>query len=548
MDYHLQSIFNCCLVNLKDMLDNGTVINGKMVETPKSFQTACTITTQIIAQVASSQYGGQTVSLAHLAPYVRVSYNKHKKQVAEEGLEVGLNYSQEQIDKIAMKRLKREIKTGVQTIQYQINTLLTTNGQSPFVSLFMYLNEDEEYRDELALIIEEVLEQRYIGIKNEKGVYITPAFPKLLYVLDENNIDGGEYEYLTKLAVKCVAKRMMPDFISAKKMREHYGYVFPCMGCRSWLAPWENEQGEAQFYGRFNGGVVSLNLVDIALTSKGDVNLFWEVLEARLNLCKDALMCRYEALKGTISDVSPVHWQYGALARLDKGETIDSLLENGRTSYSLGYVGLYECVKYLTGQSHTSKEGEKLAIEIMTALRKATDTWKDETGLGFGLYGTPAESLVYTFATKTKKRFGEVKGITDKLYFTNSYHVNVTEEIDAFSKLSFEAQFQKLSSGGCISYVEIPNMNHNLEAVNTLVNFMYHNIQYSEINTKSDYCQVCGFDGEITINEDLDWECPNCGNKDKATLDVTRRTCGYLGSNFWNKGRTQEIKERVLHL
>lgn len=550
MDYGIQQIFNCCLVNMEDVLGNGTVINKKGVDRPKSFQTACTIATQVMAQIASGQYGGQTISLAHLAPYVRVSYEKYLREVVAEGQENDIQYSQSQIEKIAKRRTRKEVKDGVQTIQYQINTLATSNGQSPFVSLFMYLEEAGEYEEEMAMIIEEVLSQRLKGIKNEKGVYVSPAFPKLLYVLDENNIHkDSKYRHLTELAARCVSRRLMPDFISAKVMKENVGHVFPPMGCRSFLSPWYDENGNAKFYGRFNMGVVSVNLPDIALSADGDVEEFWRIFNERTSLAKEMLLTRIDLLRGAPVEISPIHWQHGALARLEKGQTIDHLFENGYATISLGYVGLHECVKVLTGESHTSaNKGQKMALEIIQALRDKVDSWKEETGYGFGLYGTPAESLVYKFARKTKERFGVIEGVTDKLYFTNSYHVHVQEEIDAFEKLKFEAQFQKISSGGCISYIEVPNMNNNIEAVLQVIEYMYENIQYAEINTKSDYCQCCGFDGEIIINEDLQWECPNCGNTNKDKMNVCRRTCGYLGENFWNLGRTQEIKERVLHL
>lgn len=550
MDYGIQQIFNCCLVNMEDVLGNGTVINKKGVDRPKSFQTACTIATQVMAQIASGQYGGQTISLAHLAPYVRVSYEKYLREVAAEGQENDIQYTQSQIEKIAKRRTRKEVKDGVQTIQYQINTLATSNGQSPFVSLFMYLEEAGEYEEEMAMIIEEVLSQRLKGIKNEKGVYVSPAFPKLLYVLDENNIHkDSKYRHLTELAARCVSRRLMPDFISAKVMKENVGHVFPPMGCRSFLSPWYDENGNAKFYGRFNMGVVSVNLPDIALSADGDVEEFWRIFNERTSLAKEMLLTRIDLLRGAPVEISPIHWQHGALARLEKGQTIDHLFENGYATISLGYVGLHECVKVLTGESHTSaNKGQKMALEIIQALRDKVDSWKEETGYGFGLYGTPAESLVYKFARKTKERFGVIEGVTDKLYFTNSYHVHVQEEIDAFEKLKFEAQFQKISSGGCISYIEVPNMNNNIEAVLQVIEYMYENIQYAEINTKSDYCQCCGFDGEIIINEDLQWECPNCGNTNKDKMNVCRRTCGYLGENFWNLGRTQEIKERVLHL
>ncbi|MGN0807029.1 MAG: anaerobic ribonucleoside-triphosphate reductase [Candidatus Coproplasma sp.] len=546
-DYFLQPIFNCCLVNIKDMLDNGTVINGKLIESPKSFQTACTITTQIIASVASSQYGGQSVNVAHLGKYLRRSADKYRSQIEEQ---FGDELSEDAKEKIVNMRVKEALKAGVQTIQYQINTLMTTNGQSPFVTLFMYLDENDEYIDENAMIIEEILKQRYQGIKNEVGVYVTPAFPKLVYVLDENNcLKGGKYDYLTRLAVKCSSKRMYPDYISAKKMRENYeGNVFAPMGCRSFLSAWKDENGEYKFEGRFNQGVVSLNLPQCGILAKGDEEKFWQILDERLNLCFEALMCRHRALEGVTSDVSPVHWQYGAIARLKPGETIDKYLHNGYSTLSLGYIGLYEVTKLVKGCSHTTEEGQEFAVKVMQTLRAACDKWKKETGLGFALYGTPAESLCYRFARIDKERFGTIEDVTDKGYYTNSYHVDVREKIDAFTKFKFESQFQKISSGGAISYVEIPNMKQNLDAMETVVKFIYDNIQYAEFNTKSDYCQVCGFDGEIIINADNEWECPVCHNKDHRKMNVTRRTCGYLGENFWNVGKTKEIKSRVLHL
>ena len=546
-DYFLQPIFNCCLVNIKDMLDNGTVINGKLIESPKSFQTACTITTQIIASVASSQYGGQSVNVAHLGKYLRRSADKYRAQIEEQ---FGDTVTEDVKKKFVDMRVKEALKAGVQTIQYQSNTLMTTNGQSPFVTLFMYLDESDEYIEENAMIIEEILKQRYQGIKNEVGVYVTPAFPKLVYVLDENNcLKGGKYDYLTRLAVKCSSKRMYPDYISAKKMRENYeGNVFAPMGCRSFLSAWKDENGEYKFEGRFNQGVVSINLPQCGILAKGDEEKFWQILDERLNLCYEALMCRHRALEGVTSDVSPVHWQYGAIARLKPGEKIDKYLHNGYSTLSLGYIGLYEVTKLVKGCSHTSEEGQKFAIKVMQTMRDACDKWKKETGLGFALYGTPAESLCYRFARIDKERFGTIEDITDKGYYTNSYHVDVREKIDAFSKFKFESQFQKISSGGAISYVEIPNMKQNLDAMETVVKFIYDNIQYAEFNTKSDYCQVCGFDGEIIINADNEWECPVCHNKDQRKMNVTRRTCGYLGENFWNVGKTKEIKSRVLHL
>ena len=546
-DYFLQPIFNCCLINIGDMLDNGTVMNGKLIESPKSFQVACTVMTQIISSVASSQYGGQSVDIRHLGKYLRKSYNKYKNKLVEE---FGDKIDDAILEQMAQDRLQDELRSGVQTIQYQINTLMTTNGQSPFVTLFLNLDPNDEYIEENAIIVEEILRQRLEGIKNEKGVYVTPAFPKLIYVLDEHNcLKGGKYDYITKLAVKCSAKRLYPDYISAKKMRENYeGNVFSCMGCRSFLSPWKDENGNYKWEGRFNQGVVSLNLPQIGILAKGNEEKFWSMLDERLDLCYEALMCRHNALLGVTSDVSPVHWQYGAIARLKKGEKIDPLLEDGYSTISLGYIGLYEVTKLMTGKSHTEPEGEEFALRVMNRLRKACDTWKEETGLGFGLYGTPAESLCYRFARIDQERFGTIEDVTDKGYYTNSYHVDVREKIDAFSKFRFESQFQTISSGGAISYVEIPNMRHNLEALEEIVRFIYDNIQYAEFNTKSDYCHVCDYDGEIMINDDNEWECPQCGNKDHSKMNVTRRTCGYLGENFWNVGKTKEIKARVLHL
>ena len=545
-DYFIQPIFNCCLINIGDMLDNGTVMNGKLIESPKSFQVACTITTQIIAAVACSQYGGQSVDIRHLGKYLRRSKEKFRRHYRE----IFPDITEEEMETLLADRVQEELRAGVQTIQYQINTLMTTNGQSPFVTLFLYLDKDDEYIEENAQIIMEILRQRYEGIKNEKGVYITPAFPKLVYVLDEHNcLKGGKYDYVTELAVKCSSKRLYPDYISAKKMRENYeGNVFSPMGCRSFLSPWKDKNGNYKFEGRFNQGVVSINLPQIALAAEGDEEKFWKLMDERLQLCFEALMCRHNALKGVKSDVSPIHWQYGAIARLDKGETIDKLLYGGYSSISLGYIGLYEVTKLMTGETQTSPKGEEFALRVMNRLRAATDKWKEETNIGFALYGTPAESLCYRFARIDKEKYGTVKDVTDKGYYTNSYHVDVREHIDAFSKFSFEAQFQKISSGGCISYVEIPNMQHNLEAMREVVKFIYDNIQYAEFNTKSDYCHVCGYDGEIMINEDNEWECPNCHNKDHRKMNVTRRTCGYLGENFWNLGKTKEIKARVLHL
>ncbi|MBR2779124.1 MAG: anaerobic ribonucleoside-triphosphate reductase, partial [Firmicutes bacterium] len=546
-DYFLQPIFNCCLINIGDMLDNGTVMNGKLIESPKSFQVACTVMTQIIAAVASSQYGGQSVDVSHLGKYLRKSYNKFRKEVEEAA---GGDLSEELIEKMAQTRLKYELKSGVQTIQYQINTLMTTNGQTPFVTLFLNLQEDDEYVEENAKIIEEILRQRYQGIKNEVGVYVTPAFPKLIYVLDEhNNLTGGKYDYLTELAVKCSAKRMYPDYISAKKMREYYeGNVYSCMGCRSFLSPWKDADGNYKFEGRFNQGVVSLNLPQIAILADGDEKKFWDLLDERLGIAFEALMCRHNALKGIKSDTSPIHWQHGAIARLEKGETIDKYLEGGYSTISLGYIGVYEMTKLMKGVSHTDPKGKEFALRVMNYLRAACDKWKADTGLGFALYGTPAESLCYRFARIDKERFGDIKDVTDKGYYTNSYHVDVREDIDAFEKFRFESDFQKISSGGSISYVEVPNMKNNLDAMADVVQFIYDNILYAEFNTKSDYCQVCGYDGEIMINDDNEWECPNCHNKDQKKMNVTRRTCGYLGENFWNVGKTKEIKARVLHL
>ena len=545
MDYAMQKIFNCCLVDIKDMLDNGTVINGKMVESPQSFQTACTILTQIIAQISSGQYGGQSVNVKHLGKYLfrsEVKYSNLLKNVISDDQEFG---------KAVQELLMKELKAGVQTIQYQINTLMTTNGQAPFVTLFLEIDkENDEYYEYTAMIIEEILKQRIQGIKNEKGVYVTPSFPKLVYVLDEHNAyKGREYYYITEIAAQCTAKRLYPDYISAKKMKETYeGNVFSPMGCRSFLSPFKDENGKYKFEGRFNMGVVSLNLPQIGIIANGDDNMFWTLLNRRLELCKEALMYRYELLRGTISDVSPIHWQYGGLARLQKGETIDRLLHNGYATISLGYIGLYELTKLMTGETHTSEKGQEFAVKVLKKLKETTEAWKKETGLGFGLYGTPAESLCYRFARADKARFGSIEDITDKEYYTNSYHVDVREEIDAFSKLVFESQFQPISTGGCISYVEIPNMSKNIEALEQMITFIYENIQYAEFNTKSDYCHECSFDGEIKINDELQWECPQCGNKDESKMNVTRRTCGYLGDNFWNKGKTNEIKNRVCHL
>ena len=545
-DYFVQPIFNCCLINIGDMLDNGTVMNDKLIETPKSFQVACTVTTQIIACIASNQYGGQSVDMSHLGKYLRRSKEKFTHKLVENCPELGAD----EREKIVNLQLREELKAGVQTVQYQINTLMTTNGQSPFVTLFLYLREDDPYIEENAMIIEEIFRQRIQGIKNEKGIYITPAFPKLVYVLDENNcLKGGKYDYLTKLAVKCSAKRMYPDYISAKKMRENYeGNVFSPMGCRSFLAPWKDEDGNYKFEGRFNQGVVSLNLPQIGILAQGDEDKFWKLMDERLELCFEALMCRHNALKKVTSDCSPLHWQYGAIARLGKGESIEPLLYGGYSSISLGYIGLYEVTKLMKGVSHTDPKGTEFALRVMKRLRKACDDWKKETNIGFALYGTPAESLCYRFARIDRERFGDIPDVTDKGYYTNSYHVDVREHIDAFSKFTFENQFQPISSGGCISYVEIPNMSKNLEALEEVVRFIYDNIQYAEFNTKSDYCQVCGFDGEIIINDNGEWECPNCHNQDQHKMNVVRRTCGYLGEKYWNVGKTKEIKARVTHL
>ena len=555
MDYFAQHMHNCDLVNLEDMLQNGTVITGTLIEKPHSFSTACNIATQIVAQVASNQYGGQSISLAHLAPFVQISREKIRREVEVEIGELGVSPDEAQISKMVERRLREEIKRGVQTIQYQVVTLMTTNGQAPFITVFMYLNEAKNEREkrDLAMIIEEVLLQRYEGVKNEKGVWVTPAFPKLIYVLQEDNITpGSEYYYLTELAAKCTAKRMVPDYISEKKMKElKEGNCFPVMGCRSALSPWKDENGNYKFYGRFNQGVVTLNLVDVALSSGGDMEKFWKVFDERLDLCYCALMCRHNRLKGTLSDAAPILWQYGAISRLKKGEPIDALLYGGYSTISLGYAGLCECVRYMTGKSHTDPSATPFALAVMKYMNAACEKWKAETTIGFGLYGTPLESTTYKFAKCLQRRFGIIPGVTDKPYITNSYHVHVTEHIDAFEKLRFESQFQALSTGGAISYVEVPNMQNNLEAVLQIIRYIYDNIMYAELNTKSDYCQKCGYDGEIQIVEDdgkLVWECPNCGNRDQDTMNVARRTCGYIGTQFWNQGRTAEIKERVLHL
>lgn len=555
-DYFAQHMHNCCLVNLEDMLQNGTVISEVMIEKPKSFSTACNVATQCIAQIASSQYGGQSITLSHLAPFVNISRQKLRKIVFEEFKAAGLSLDEDKINEVAEMRVKEEIKRGVQMIQYQVITLMTTNGQAPFVTIFMYLDEVEEgsLRDDLALVIEEMLKQRILGVKNEMGVYVTPAFPKLIYVLEEDNIkEGSKYWEITKLAAECTAKRMVPDYISEKKMKElKEGNCFPVMGCRSCLSPWKDENGNYKFYGRFNQGVVTINLPDVALSSGGDFKKFWEIFDERLDLCYRALMLRHKRLEGTLSDAAPILWQYGALARLKKGETIDKLLYGGYSTISLGYAGLYECVKYMTGKSHTDPEATPFALEVMQHMNDACDKWKRETNIAFSIYGSPIESTTYKFAKCLQKRFGIIDGITDKNYITNSYHVHVTEPIDAFSKLKFESQFQALSTGGAISYVEVPDMQDNIPAVIQVMRFIYDNIMYAELNTKSDYCQECGYTGEIQIVEDehkkLIWKCPKCGCTDQNKLNVARRTCGYIGTQFWNQGRTQEIKERVLHL
>lgn len=560
-DYFSQHMHNCDLVNLEDMLQNGTVISETMIEKPKSFSTACNVATQIIAQVASSQYGGQSITLSHLAPFVDVSRQKFRKEVKEEFETIGLELDDEKINALAEERLKKEITKGVQTIQYQVVTLMTTNGQAPFITVFMYLNEVPEgrLRDDLAMIIEETLKQRMKGVKNEKGVYITPAFPKLIYALQENNIEpNSQYYYLTELAARCSAKRLVPDYISEKVMKElkvdqnGNGQCYPSMGCRSFLTPYIDENGKPKYYGRFNQGVVTINLVDVACSSKRDMNKFWQIFDERLDLCYRALMCRHERLKGTPSDVAPILWQHGALARLKKSETIDKLLYGGYSTISLGYAGLYECVKYMTGKSHTDPSATPFAIEVMQHLNDACTKWKEKENIDFSLYGTPIESTTYKFAKCLQKRFGKIEGVTDKNYITNSYHIHVTEHINAFDKLTFESQFQKLSPGGAISYVEVPDMQDNIDAVLAVMKHIYNNIMYAELNTKSDYCMACGYDGEIQIEKDengkLIWVCPNCGNKNQDMMSVARRTCGYIGTQFWNQGRTQEIKERVLHL
>ena len=560
-DYYAQHMHNCDLVNLDDMLQNGTVISGTLIEKPHSFSTACNIATQIIAQVASSQYGGQSISLTHLAPFVDVSRKKIRRDVEAEMRDLGIDPGEEKISEIVEKRLREEIKRGVQTIQYQVVTLMTTNGQAPFITVFMYLNEagdNQRLKSDLAIVIEEMLRQRYQGVKNEAGVWITPAFPKLIYVLENDNIyEGQPYYYLTKLAAKCTAKRMVPDYISEKKMLEYKvdkngeGHCFTCMGCRSFLTPYVDENGKPKYYGRFNQGVVTINLVDVALSSGGDFDKFWKIFDERLELCHKALMCRHNRLKGTLSDAAPILWQYGALARLKKGEPIDKLLYGGYSTISLGYAGLYECCKYMTGKSHTDPAAKPFALNVMQHMNDACTKWKEQHNIDFSLYGTPLESTTYKFAKCLQKRFGMVPGITDRNYITNSYHVHVTEQIDAFTKLKFESEFQRLSPGGAISYVEVPNMQDNLEAVIKVMQFIYENIMYAELNTKSDYCQVCGYDGEISIVQEdgkLVWECPKCHNRDQNKLNVARRTCGYIGTQFWNQGRTAEIKDRVLHL
>lgn len=546
-DYFLQPIFNCCLINIGDMLDNGTVMNGKLIESPKSFQVACTVMTQIISSVASSQYGGQSVDIRHLGKYLRKSYNKYKNKLVEE---FGDKIDDAILEQMAQDRLQDELRSGVQTIQYQINTLMTTNGQSPFVTLFLNLDPNDEYIEENAIIVEEILRQRLEGIKNEKGVYVTPAFPKLIYVLDEHNcLKGGKYDYVTKLAAQCSAKRMYPDYISAKKMRENYeGNVFSCMGCRSFLSPWKDENGEYKWEGRFNQGVVSINLPQIGILAKGNEEKFWKLLDERLELCYEALMCRHKALEGVVSDVSPIHWQYGAIARLKKGETIDKYLHNGYSTMSLGYIGLYETTYLMKGCSQTVEPGKEFALRVMDYMKDRCAKWKEETGIAFSLYGTPAETLCYRFARIDREKYGDISNVTDKGYYTNSYHVDVREKIDAFTKFKIESEFQNKSLGGAISYVEVPNLTNNVEAIEEVIRFIYDNIQYGEFNTKSDYCHVCGYDGEIMINDNMEWECPQCHNKDHAKMNVTRRTCGYLGENFWNAGKTKEIKARVLHL
>ena len=543
MDYAIQPIHNCMLINLEDMLTNGTVINNKLVESPKSFATACTVTTQIIAQIASGQYGGNSITIKHIAPFLRVSYNKYFEKYKEK-------YSLEMAHELAEDRMLEELKSGIQTIRYQLSTLHTSNGQSPFSTIYLEIEEGGEFEREEALICEEMILQRLEGMKNYRGQEIGEEFPKLVYLLDEHNcLEGGKYDYITKLAAKCNTKRLVPDYQSAKIMRRNYdGETFPPMGCRSHLSNWKDENGNYKWYGRFNQGVVSLNLVQVALTANKDMDKFWEVLDERLSLCREALMVRHNLLLGTSSDISPIHWQHGGIARLEKGEKIDSLLKDGYSTLSLGYVGIYEMTQALLGVSHTTKEGEEFALKVMNHLKDACDSWKAETGLGFGLYGTPGESLTSRFCRIDKQKFGEIENVTDRMYYTNSYHVHVTEEIDAFEKLKFESQFHDISLGGCISYVEVPDMSKNLPAVEQIINYIYHNIQYAEINTKPDVCFKCGYTGEIKLDDDMQWYCPNCGNKDKDEMQVMRRTCGYIGSNMWGKGRTQEISQRVLHL
>ena len=545
MDYTLSPIFNCCLINLEDMFENGTVINEKLVETPKSFGTACTVATQIIAQVSSNQYGGQSITIKHLAPYLKTTENKAYKHYME------LLNDEELAKKLALDMKMKDLRDGVQTIRYQLSTLQTTNGQAPFSTIYLEIDTDSEYEEEMALICEEMIKQRLEGMKNVKGQEIGESFPKLVYLLDEHNcLEGGKYDYITRLCAKCNVKRLVPDYQSAKIMRQNYeGNTFPPMGCRSHLSTWKDGQGNYKWYGRFNQGVVSLNLPQIGIIANGDMDLFWKIFDQRLDLCKEALMTRHKMLLGVTSDVSPIHWQHGAISRLEKGEKIDKLLKNGYSTLSLGYVGICELTYAMLGVSHTTPEGEKFALEVMNHMNEKCAEWKKETGLGFGLYGTPAESLIYRFCRIDKARFGEVKNVTDRLYYTNSYHVHVCEEIDAFTKLKFESQFHSISSGGCISYIEVPDMSKNLEAVESIINFIYHNIQYAEINTKPDVCYKCGFTGEIQLDKDtLEWYCPSCGNKDKGEMQVMRRTCGYIGTNFWNKGRTAEIGDRVLHL
>lgn len=543
MDYAMQPIHNCMLINLEDMLTNGTVINNKLVESPKSFGTACTIVTQIIAQIASAQYGGNTITIKHIAPFLRVSYNKYLNKYKQK-------YSLEMAEELAKERMMEELKSGIQTVRYQLSTLHTSNGQSPFCTIYLEIEEGHEYEREMALICEEMIVQRLEGMKNYKGQVIGEEFPKLVYLLDEHNcLEGGKYDYITKLAAKCNTKRLVPDYQSAKMMRKNYdGETFPPMGCRSHLSNWRDENGNYKWYGRFNQGVISLNLVQVALTAEKDMNKFWNILDERLDLCKEALMVRHNLLKGTTSDISPIHWQHGGIARLEKGEKIDSLLDGGYSTLSLGYVGIYEMTQAMLGISHTTEEGEKFALQVMNYLSDKCSEWKKETGLGFGLYGTPGESLTSRFCRIDKQKFGEIKNVTDRMYYTNSYHVHVSEEIDAFSKLKFESQFHDISLGGCISYVEVPDMSKNLQAVEQIINYIYHNIQYAEINTKPDVCFACDYTGEIKLDENLEWYCPNCGNRNKDEMQVMRRTCGYIGSNMWGKGRTQEIGERVLHL